>query len=381
MTLGLKSGRFYRNARLHCLNILLTYEDGCLGRCAYCGLSGERTVAEQDKNFIRVDWPTHSVDEILRRIAPPPIEIERICLSMVTRRHCVEDVKTISRRIRDAVDTPISFLVAPTLMSDDTMADEFRAFQDAGAGWIGVAVDAATPALFDKHRGGGVNGPHSWNKYWRAVETAANVFGEARAGVHLVTGLGESERQMVETVQRARDLGALTHLFSFFPEEGSALVEHERPSVGHYRRVQLARFLIDEKLARAEDMTFDAEDRISGFAVDARELDAIIDSGVPFRTSGCPGKSVVRVGEREYEIGACNRPYANCLPGPDIRNYPFQPDEKDVATIREQLLMYPDRVRENRSPPTGPATRHAPFRQSPENPSRVPCGDATARPA
>ena len=42
-TLALKAGRFYRNAKLHCLNLLLTYDDGCLGRCAYCGLSGARS--------------------------------------------------------------------------------------------------------------------------------------------------------------------------------------------------------------------------------------------------------------------------------------------------------------------------------------------------
>jgi biotin synthase-related radical SAM superfamily protein len=337
MTLGLKPGRFYRNARLHCLNILLTYDDGCLGKCAYCGLSGERDAAEGDKSFIRVDWPTHSVAEVLERLDPAPVEIERICLSMVTRKRCIEDVKAISRRIRDAVDTPISFLVAPTTMSDEKMSEEFQSYKDAGAGWIGVAIDAATAGLFDKYRGGGVGGPHSWDKYWRAVEAAGRVFGETRIGVHLVVGLGETEREMVETIGHARDLGALTHLFSFFPEDGSALVEHERPSVGHYRRVQLARFLIDEKHATASGMSFDDAGKVTDFGVDERTLSQIIDSGVPFRTSGCPGKDVVRIGDREYEIGACNRPFANSLPGPDIRNYPFQPDEKDVAAIRQQL--------------------------------------------
>ena len=39
MTLGLKPGRFYRNAKLYCINLLLTYRAGCAARCAYCGLS------------------------------------------------------------------------------------------------------------------------------------------------------------------------------------------------------------------------------------------------------------------------------------------------------------------------------------------------------
>ncbi len=39
MTLGFKPGLFYRNARLYCINLLLTYRLGCSARCAYCGLS------------------------------------------------------------------------------------------------------------------------------------------------------------------------------------------------------------------------------------------------------------------------------------------------------------------------------------------------------
>jgi biotin synthase len=357
MTLGLKPGRFHRNAKLHCLNVLLTYEDGCLGRCAYCGLArttrrsaarqpplagvglgaadGRRTVVTQ--SFIRVEWPTHSTDEILERMRPAPPQIERVCISMVTRRRAVEDVKAVSRRIREVTDVPISFLVAPTLIPSADYEKEFTAFRDAGAGWVGIAIDAATHELFDRYRGSGVGGPHGWDRYWDAVAAAVRVFGEGRAGVHLIVGLGESEREMVETIQRARDLGARTHLFSFFPEDGTALVEHPQPSVGRYRRVQLARFLVDEGLATAREMSFDERGRIAGLGADEASLEQAIASGLPFRTSGCPGKSVARCGSREVEVGACNRPYANCLPGSEIRNFPFQPDEDDIELVRRQL--------------------------------------------
>ncbi len=329
MTLGLKAGRFYRNAKLHCLNILLTYDDGCLGRCAYCGLSGARSTPEVDKNFIRVDWPTHSMDEVVQRLQPAPREIERVCISMVTRRRSVEDVKAVARRIRDASDLPISMLVAPTLFPPGGDAKEYAAFREAGARRIGIAVDAATSELFESCRGAGVGGPHVWDRYWQSVEAALEVFGEGMVGIHLIVGLGETEREMVETIQRARDLGARTHLFSFFPEEGSALAEGAQPPVGQYRRVQLARFLVDEGKTTARDMSFDESGRITGFGVGDAALDETVSSGLPFRTSGCPGTS--------GDIAACNRPYANCLPGGEIRNFPFQPDEDDVALIRKQL--------------------------------------------
>ena len=32
MTLGFKPGLFYRNAKLYCINLLLTYRSGCAGR-------------------------------------------------------------------------------------------------------------------------------------------------------------------------------------------------------------------------------------------------------------------------------------------------------------------------------------------------------------
>lgn len=333
MTLGLKPGRFYRNAKLHCLNLLLTYGDGCLGRCAYCGLSGARAAREADKSFIRVDWPTHSMDEVVERLKPAPPQIERVCISMVTRRRAVEDVKTVSRMIRGVTDLPISFLVAPTLLAPDDYEKEYEAFQETGAGRIGIAVDAATPELFERCRGEGVGGPHKWDRYWESIEAALGVFGEGMVGIHLIVGLGETEREMTETIQRARDLGARTHLFSFFPEEGSALADGAQPPAGQYRRVQLARFLVDEGLTSAREMSFDESGSITGFGVGDAALEDAVGSGLPFRTSGCPGKTAVG----GIEVAACNRPYANCLPGGEIRNFPFQPDEDDVALIKKQL--------------------------------------------
>jgi len=49
MTLNLKEGLFFRNARLYCLNLLLTYPDGCRGNCSYCGLQKSRDGAFAEK--------------------------------------------------------------------------------------------------------------------------------------------------------------------------------------------------------------------------------------------------------------------------------------------------------------------------------------------
>jgi biotin synthase len=69
MTLRLASGRFYRNARLYCINLLLTYSNGCVGRCSYCGLSREREGKYEEKSFIiRVAWPVYRLTTVKERL-------------------------------------------------------------------------------------------------------------------------------------------------------------------------------------------------------------------------------------------------------------------------------------------------------------------------
>jgi len=88
------------------------------------------------------------------------------------------------------------------------------------------------------------------------LEWSAEVMGDGFAGCHLVVGLGETEQEMIERIQKVRDLGARTHLFSFWPEEGS-LMENEKPCPApQYRRVQMAKIYYRHKYSRYEDMKF-----------------------------------------------------------------------------------------------------------------------------
>jgi biotin synthase len=239
---------------------------------------------------------------------------------MITHRRSQGDVLDLTRRIRAGADLPVSILITPTLITEADLYD----MKKAGADRVGVAIDAATREKFDDLRGLGVNGPHQWDHYWTIYEKAVQVFGRDRAGVHLIVGLGETERDMAEALGRVRDLGGFTHLFSFFPEPGSEMADHPQPPMGQYRRIQAARWLIDHDLSRFERMTFDEKGRIVDFGAASGELRRILADGQAFETSGCPGRS---------GRTACNRPYGNERPGPDIRNFPFtlEPDDLDKA--------------------------------------------------
>jgi len=328
LQLGLISGRQWRGAVLRCINLLLTYDEGCRANCAYCGLGRERLAAGGDassKSFIRVGWPTHSLDEIIERLGRCATA-ERVCISMITHPRALADTLEITRRIRSACpELLISALVTPTLVRKE----DWRALRDAGIEMVGIALDAATAELFAALRGKARRGPHDWERYWAGLREAVEVFGAGKVGAHLIVGLGETEREMVETLSRVHELGGVNHLFSFFPEEGSALDDLFPPPVASYRRLQLAAEIIDSELGDPEDFDFAPETgEIVSFGLPARALEEIIDEGRAFMTRGCPG--------RDGKV-ACTRNFGNSPPGPCLRNYPFEPEAEDLALIRRQL--------------------------------------------
>ncbi len=323
MTLKIFPGRFNRGERLNALNLLVVYDDSCRGNCGYCGLSQSR---DPDENtFIRVDWPIVSMEDILARTKKYGKHLGRVCISMITHPRAYEDMCTIMKKFRDQTDLLISGLIAPTLIRS---REKVMKIKEAGADMVGIAVDAATRELFRKFRGEGVNGPHKWDHYWKVVEWSAECFGKGKAGIHLIVGLGETEKEMIYIIQKGEDRGAKTHLFSFYPEGGSSMSNWKQPSYGQYRRVQLARYLINSGIQRAEDMKFSDKGELLEFA---GEVESVIQSGEAFMTSGCAGHD---------GVVACNRPYGNERPSRPIRNFAFFPEKSDIDTIRQQLFDY-----------------------------------------
>lgn len=325
MTLKYSPGRFFRNARLDALNLLLTYDGGCKANCAYCGLSKSREIAPEDKTFIRVDWPTIELDDIIDRTKEHGKHLQRVCISMITHSRAFDDMCHVMKRFSDETDLLISGLISPTMIQKK---ETMMRIKESGADKIGVAVDAVTEELFNELRGAGVQGPHSWDHYWDVVEWGSGIFGDFNVGVHLVVGLGETEEEMIRTIQRAHDLKAKTHLFSFYPEPGSGMKNSKQPSLGHYRRVQLARYIINKGHGRYEDMEFNDNGQIVNFGIDTND---IIEDGEAFMTSGCEGKS---------GKVACNRPFGNERPSKPMRNFPFMPEAEDIEMIRSQLLDF-----------------------------------------
>jgi lipoyl synthase len=319
--LGLEKGRFMPNSKCKCLNLLLTYSSGCGASCSYCGLARNRR-EDTSKTFIRVKWLTYALAEIMARVKAGEHPFKRVCVSMITHGHAVDDTCTIINQVRTNSNLPVSGLIAPTVMKSKQDLARFKA---AGADRVGIAIDAATEELFVRHRGAGVGGPHQWDLFWDTLADAVNIFGAYQAGVHLIVGLGETEAEMVNTISRAYRMGAMTHLFSFYPESGSLMQDSSPPDLGTYRRVQLARYLINEGIIDISHMHFSADGQIIDFGQD---IMTYIQNGVAFMTSGCPGE--------DGQV-ACNRPFGNERASEPMRNYPFQPGAEDLGIILPQI--------------------------------------------
>ncbi len=332
LTLGIMPGKMHRCACTRCLNLLLTYPEGCRANCAYCGLARHREADRDyaDRNFIRVDWPAVPMAQIVDIVAKDGANspFHRMCISMITHPGSDEDTVSVLKAWTAKIDPsaiPISILSNPTTMQREDVAN----LRDLGSDIFTVALDAATPELFDRTRGKGVASPHSWKKYWEILEDARDIFGPQKFGAHIIVGMGESEHDVLTLVQKLVDMGGHSHMFCFFPEQGSLMDHLPATPRDQWRRVQLGRYLLDYCGARVEQMRFDENGRVVDFGLPKAELDAIIDAGIAFRTSGCPGKFA-------DDISACDRPYGDSPPS-NIASYPFQPNKKDIAKIRTQL--------------------------------------------
>jgi len=200
-----------------------------------------------------------------------------------------------------------------------------RQLAEAGVERIGIPLDAASEELFSKVKGRHVGGPYVWAEQFELLSEAVEIFGKDKVSTHLIVGLGETEKEMVETIQKSVDMGVLPALFAFTPISGTVLENNPQPPVPAYRRVQLARHLIFHGITRCEDMGFDGKGCINGFGVDKEVLAEIIQTGNPFLTSGCPN---------------CNRPYYNEKPSGPIYNYPRLLTKKEATQILQELKIH-----------------------------------------
>jgi biotin synthase len=260
----------------------------CLMNCAFCAQARESQASAL--SLSRVTWPEYDLDVVTEKLAQAAAEgsIRRACLQVTVTQDAFEQSVAILHAVHARSGLPFDVAILPHDL------DQVRRLIEAGADHIGFGLDAACERVFRQVKGG------DWARSLALIEGTSRSF-PGRAAVHLIVGLGETEREMVERLQWAHDRGVTTGLFAFTPVRGTHLADLSPPSLAAYRRMQAARWLIVHDLARDEDMTFDAEGRLVRLGA------SMPATGEAFQTSGCPD---------------CNRPFYNEQPGGPLYNYP-----------------------------------------------------------
>jgi biotin synthase len=323
MTLGLKPGPMFRNATCDCVNLLENYPAGCYANCTYCGLARERPGLAQDNTFIRVGWPLFATDLVADAIAGNEARVGRACVAMVQDAHAYPDLLEITRRIRRKSDVPISALVTATLLDEDKL----RAIQDAGADIVGIGLDAASEEVFFRTRGRGARGPHSWAQHWAITRAARRIFGPMKVNCHVMVGLGETDRDLVDLFCALHAEQIAAYLFSFNPEPGTAMAAAPRAPLTRWRRIQLTKYLIEQHDLPRAAIELDEAGTLARVHAPRALVERCLDEGLAFMTNGCP--------DRNGKM-ACNRPFGSYRPGEPFRDYPFVPTDVDRPAIRAE---------------------------------------------
>lgn len=324
MSLGLRPGRFFRGATCDCVNLLETYPAGCYANCTYCGLARERPGLAQDNTFIRVGWPVFPTDLVAEAVKGHEERVGRVCVAMVHDKRAYPDLLDITRGIRRKSDVPISALVTATLLD----AEKLARIRDAGADIVGIGLDAASEEVFFRTRGRGARGPHSWTHHWQIARAARRIFGPWKVNCHVMVGLGETDRDLVDLFYQLKAEEIAAYLFAFNPEPGTAMAEVPRAPITRWRRIQLTKHLIEQRNLPRDAIEFDEAGRLARVRAPRALIDACVRAGAAFMTNGCP--------DRNGRL-ACNRPFGSYRPGEEFRDYPFLPTDEDRPVIREQL--------------------------------------------
>ena len=296
---------------------LMTYNVGkCTANCGFCPQA--RGSKSNTELLSRVTWPTFPTANVITALGTMAKQgkIKRVCIQALNYPSVFVHLEALVKEVKKHSAIPVSVSCQPL------NAQNIELLAKAGVNRLGIALDAATEALFNKVKGSGAGGSYSWENEFRQLNEAIRIFGRGNVSTHVIVGLGETEKEVTQIVQKCVDMSVLPALFAFTPIRGTALETNSPPPVESYRRVQLARYLIVNGSARYEDMHFDEEGKITSFGLVNEALEPIIEGGSPFRTSGCPD---------------CNRPFYNEKPSGPIYNYPRKLSHEETEKIKQQL--------------------------------------------
>ncbi|MCX9086964.1 MAG: radical SAM protein [Candidatus Methanoperedens sp.] len=290
-------------------------EKRCMANCQFCAqASGSSADITHIARGMYMPFDLEAVVGRLK-IAYERGYLARACIQTALYNTWWEDTVYLIKRIREESQIPISLSVFPLSKI------RYEELKKLGVNELVIPLDACTSGLFDKIKGKTTGGPYSWEKHIEGIKTASLVF--EKVGTHLIIGFGESDEDAIKVISDLWNSNVNTALFSYTYIPGTQSKpsdKTESETIKHYRKVQLARHLILEKLAFYSDMKF-KDGALIDYGVQEEVILNIIEDGKAFQTSGCPG---------------CNRPMANETFS-KIFNFPKKPADVEKDIIKNDL--------------------------------------------
>jgi biotin synthase len=319
VSIGTASVLSLENARLKVpptTAYLMTYtEEGCIANCAFCPQARE-SHGERD-HLSRVMWPSYQTDKVVEALVEHDMEtIQRVCIQVINYPNFFEDVVSLITNIKSRLDIPVS------IDSPPLNREELERLREAGIEYISIPLDGATEKIFRRVKGEDAPGPYTWQRHLESLELAVKILGPSKVMSNLIIGLGETEEEALELIQRLADIDVETVLFAFTPIPGTRLAKIKQPEITNYRRIQAARYLLLNGYVEFDDISFDGNGELVDFGLENEELGRILYNGEAFETSGCPH---------------CNRPYYNERPSGPQYNYPRPLTSEEVNNIIEEI--------------------------------------------
>ncbi len=302
--LGLKKSRIQPKTK----TLYLMNSGGCVYSCSFCPQG--RGITDSPDKLSRISWPEFEMGEVLEAMRQHPESFKRVCMQVVNAKGAVESLpETVSAIRAAAPDAKIAMTVRTYEMKD---VDEIFA---AGADEVGLCIDAVDPDKFKEIKGG------DFEMHKEFVLEAADKYPN-KIATHLIAGIGETEKQMVEMMQELHDHKVIIALFAFTPVKGTDMENTDPPDMSSYRRIQIALHLIRND--RNPKFKYGKYGEVVDFGLGKAKLfDLLLGSNV-FETSGCSD---------------CNRPYYNERAGAkDLYNHPERIEEGKFRQVFESVI-------------------------------------------
>ncbi len=254
----------------------------CKGNCLYC---------EQKKGRLaRVKWPEFDFEDVLDKMKG--IEAKRICILSIYDKDSVKKIVEIAEKIPNK---PISACV------NAIGKKEMEELKKAGVERIGIGLDCCSKRIFYKWK----RDVPSWEEYMNSLEKAKEIFG--KVSCHLIIGLGESDKEAINLMEKLKKKGIKISLFAF------SMGLETKVELERYRAIQIARYAVEKGIGK---FYFEGE-KLKEIKIPFIEKDA-------FMTAGCPN---------------CNRPFYNERVS-KIYNYPYELSDGEFAKAIKEAEKY-----------------------------------------